>query len=300
MAIAGFRHIGLKIVSIALASLLWVIVSGEQIVERALRVPLEFTNLPSQLEIVGEPPNVADVRVRGSSGALSRVAAGELVAIVDLRTAKTGQRLFHLTTADVRAPFGIDVVQVTPSNVSMRFEPSVSKVVPVVPSVEGEPAPGYVVGTVKADPATVEVVGPATALNNLTEAITEPVTVTGASRTIADTVTVGSADPLVRLREPLMARVTVTITAAPAEWDVRGITVEVRNATRPVQLTSREVTVHVRGPADARNQAATDFDASVDVAGLRPGQYDLPVRVVPPPRVGVITVLPERLRVRVR
>ena len=300
MAIAGFRHIGLKIVSIALASLLWVIVSGEQIVERALRVPLEFTNLPSQLEIVGEPPNVADVRVRGSSGALSRVAAGELVAIVDLRTAKTGQRLFHLTTADVRAPFGIDVVQVTPSNVSMRFEPSVSKVVPVVPSVEGEPAPGYVVGTVKADPATVEVVGPATALNNLTEAITEPVTVTGASRTIADTVTVGSADPLVRLREPLLARVTVTITAAPAEWDVRGITVEVRNATRPVQLTSREVTVHVRGPADARNQAATDFDASVDVAGLRPGQYDLPVRVVPPPRVGVITVLPERLRVRVR
>lgn len=300
MAIAGFRHIGLKIVSIALASLLWVIVSGEQIVERALRVPLEFTNLPSQLEIVGEPPNVADVRVRGSSGALSRVAAGELVAIVDLRTAKTGQRLFHLTTADVRAPFGIDVVQVTPSNVSMRFEPSVSKVVPVVPSVEGEPAPGYVVGTVKADPATVEVVGPATALNNLTEAITEPVTVTGASRTIADTVTVGSADPLVRLREPLMARVTVTITAAPAEWDVRGVTVEVRNATRPVQLTSREVTVHVRGPADARNQAATDFDASVDVAGLRPGQYDLPVRVVPPPRVGVITVLPEQLRVRVR
>ena len=73
-----------------------------------------------------------------------------------------------------------------------------------------------------------------------------------------------------------------------------------RNATRPVQLTSREVTVHVRGPADARNQAATDFDASVDVAGLRPGQYDLPVRVVPPPRVGVITVLPEQLRVRVR
>ena len=300
MAVAGFRHIGLKIVSIALASLLWLIVSGEQIVERALRVPLEFTNLPPQLEIVGEPPNVADVRVRGSSGALSRIATGELVAVVDLRTAKTGQRLFHLTTADVRAPFGIDVVQVTPSNVSMRFEPSVSKIVPVVPSVEGEPAPGYVVGTVKADPATVEVVGPATALNNLTEAITEPVTVTGMSGTVVDTVTVGSPDPLIRLREPLMARVTVTITAAPVEWDVRGIVVQVRNAARPVQLTTRQVTVHVRGPADARNHAPTDFDASIDVAGLGPGQYDRPVRVVPPSRVGVIAVLPEQVRVRVR
>ena len=48
--------LGLKVVSIALAALLWLAVAGEQTVERALRMPLEFTNLPSQLEIVGEPP----------------------------------------------------------------------------------------------------------------------------------------------------------------------------------------------------------------------------------------------------
>jgi hypothetical protein len=58
MAIIGFRHIGLKIMSIALAALLWLVVAGEQVVERALRIPLEFTNMPAQLEPVGEPPNV--------------------------------------------------------------------------------------------------------------------------------------------------------------------------------------------------------------------------------------------------
>src|SRR5207244_7345473 len=47
MAYIGFRHhLGLKFVSIALAALLWVAVAGEQTVERALRIPLEFTNLP--------------------------------------------------------------------------------------------------------------------------------------------------------------------------------------------------------------------------------------------------------------
>mgnify|MGYP003694213149 CR=1 FL=1 len=66
MAYIGFRHhLGLKFVSIALAALLWVAVAGEQTVERSLRIPLEFTNLPSQLEVVGEPPTVVDVRVRG-------------------------------------------------------------------------------------------------------------------------------------------------------------------------------------------------------------------------------------------
>ena len=41
-------------VSVVLAALLWLVVSGEQTVERALRIPLEFTNLPPQLELVGD------------------------------------------------------------------------------------------------------------------------------------------------------------------------------------------------------------------------------------------------------
>ena len=115
MAYIGFRHhLGLKFVSIALAALLWVAVAGEQTVERALRIPLEFTNLPAQLEVVGDAPAVVDVRVRGSSGALNRIAGGELVAVLDLRSARTGRRLFHLGGADVRTPFGVDVVQVNP------------------------------------------------------------------------------------------------------------------------------------------------------------------------------------------
>jgi YbbR domain-containing protein len=135
MAYVGFRHhLGLKVVSIALAALLWVAVAGEQTVERSLRIPLEFTNLPAQLEMVGDSPTVVDVRVRGSSGALNRIAAGELVAVLDLRSARSGQRLFHLDGDDVRTPFGVDVVQVNPSTVSMMFESSGSKVVPVVPS----------------------------------------------------------------------------------------------------------------------------------------------------------------------
>jgi YbbR domain-containing protein len=300
MIVRGLRHIGLKVVSIGLAALMWLVVSGEQIAERALRIPLEFANLPAQLELVGDPPDVVDVRVRGSSGALSRIATGELVAILDLRSARAGQRLFHLVDSDVRAPFGIDVVQVTPSSISIRLEPSVTKRVPIVPSVEGEPAPGFVVGTITAQPPTVEVVGPAGALQSLTEAITEPVTVTGAAGPVTESVTVGSPDPSVRLRTPQTARVTVNVAAAPVEWTVSGVVIQVRNATRGVQVAPRVVTVRVHGPRDARAESAADFDASVDVSGLRPGQFELPVRIVPPARIGVVSVEPAQVRVNIR
>jgi len=198
--------------SVVLAALLWAVVAGEQTVERALRIPLEFTNLPAKLEAVGDPPAVVDVRIRGSSGALNRIAAGELTAVLDLRSARPGRRLFHLGGDDVHRPFGVDVVQVNPSTVVMSFEPSGAKVVPVVPSVEGDPADGFLIGAVTADPPTVEVLGPVSVLSRLTEAITEPVTVTGASTPVAEMVNIGVADPAARLRTPRMARVVVAVT----------------------------------------------------------------------------------------
>lgn len=296
----GTRHLGLKCISIALAALLWLVVSGEQTVERALRIPLEFTNLPPQLEMVGQPTNAADVRVRGSSGALSRIATGEMVAVLDLRAARPGRRLFHLTGADVRTPFGIEVVQVGPSNVSITFEPSASKVVPVVPNVDGDPADGYVVGKVSADPATVEIIGPASAVAGLTEAITETISVVDATGTVTETVTVGVPDPSVRLRNPQSARVTVVVSESPIEWAVVAIPVEASPKAGTAQLLPAQVTVYVRGPRDARGSGAESFDATVDTEGLRPGEFQLPVRVIPPARVGVVRVEPAEIRVRIK
>src|SRR5262249_36708870 len=49
-----FRHLGLKALSLVLALLLWMIVSGEETVERGLRVPLELQQVPAGLELTGE------------------------------------------------------------------------------------------------------------------------------------------------------------------------------------------------------------------------------------------------------
>src|SRR6266850_2104513 len=288
------------VVSIALAALLWVAVAGEQTVERSLRIPLEFTNLPAQLEVVGDAPTVIDARVRGSSGALNRIAAGELVAVLDLRSARAGQRLFHLGGDDVRRPFGVDVVQVNPSTVSMAFEPSGSKIVPVVPTVEGEPADGFVVGTVTAEPSTVEVQGPVSILSKLTQAITEPIAVFGASAPLTETVNIGVADASLRLRTPQTARVAVVVAPAPVEWSVGNIAVKPRHAAGRVQVVPARVTAWVRGPREVMTSDGGMFDATVDVEGLKAGDFQLPVSVVAPARVGVVRLEPAEVKVRIK
>jgi YbbR domain-containing protein len=300
MAIIGLRHIGLKVMSIALAALLWLAVAGEQIVERALRIPLEFTNMPPQLEPIGEPPDVVDVRVRGSSGRLSRIAAGEIVAVVDLEGARPGQRLFHVSGSDVRAPFGVEVMQVAPSSLYLTFEPSATKSVPVMPEVEGEPAAGFEIATRAAEPATVDVIGPQSAIAAMTTAITEPVSVAGASAPVVEMVSVGVSDPSVRLKSTEPVRVTVTVRPAPLQWAVQGVPVKVLNANGRATVSPTAVTIHVRGPRDAMGADAGSFDASVDVTGLKPGDYELPVRIAIPPRVGWTRIEPANVRVRIR
>src|SRR5258706_6953610 len=132
-----FRHLGLKLLSLGLAVLLWMIVAGDETVERGLRVPVELTQVPAGLELLGDVPATVDVRVRGASGTLSRVGAGDVVAVLDLHTAQSGRRLFPLTPDQVRVPFGVEIVQVLPSAVTMAFEPSASREVSIVPAVDG-------------------------------------------------------------------------------------------------------------------------------------------------------------------
>lgn len=303
MAYNPFRNIGLKVLAVALAALLWLTVSGEHVVERSLRVPLEFRNIPAGLEIVGDPPASVDVRVHGSSGLLSRLDPGEVVVVLDLQSARPGSRLFHLRSDEVKAPFGVQIAQVVPPTLPLELEKTAARTVPIVPAVDGDPAPGYVVGRVSSEPSTVEIVGPESRLREIAEATTEPVSVQKASATVADTVTVGVADAAVRLREPQSARVTVDVVPAPIERTVFGVPVRIRSVTHGQSASVRPptVAVTVRGSRDALAALRSDaVDAFVDLAGLGPGRYNLRVRVDPAAAYGVVRIDPPSADVRVR
>jgi YbbR domain-containing protein len=211
MAYHPFRNLGLKFLSTGIAAMLWLLVAGERVVERVLRAPVEFQNLPAGLELVGNLPDTVEVRLRGSSGALSRLGAGDLAAVLDLRAARPGRRLFHLSPAQVTVPYGINVVQVGPSTLTVECEISAMMTVPVEPSVEGRPAAGFEVTRVTSDPPTVQVAGPESALKRLAAAVTEPVTIVDATRSVREIVTIGVQDASLRLVTPQTAVVTVTI-----------------------------------------------------------------------------------------
>lgn len=304
MAYHPFRHLGLKFLSVAVALGLWYVVAGEETVERTLRVPLELQNRSERLELVGNTPTTVDVRVRGRSGILSQLGPGDALTMLDLSSAKPGRRYFPISRSQVRVPFGVEVVEVTPSTIPLTFEPSITRRVPVAVEVEGRPAPGYLAGKATVDPESVTIEGPESALQRLKEVTTDPVSLAGARATVRERVTIGMPDPSLRFDGAVTAMVTVPVTPLPIDRVFAQVPVHLRNPGKGLSARAvpAAVAVTARGPSAVLSALRPDsIVAYVDLAGLGPGQYNLlSVRVDPGQDFVAVGTSPATVAVRIK
>ena len=170
-------------------------------------------------------------------------------------------------------------------------------------AIEGDPAPGYVVGRITSEPATVEIRGPESRVRRLAEAITEPVDIAGTRERVRDIVTVGVADSALRLTRPQSAIVFVDVVPAPVEREIGGVLVRWRNLGTGfrAEVTPQRARVSVRGRTERLNSLnAGDIDAFVDLAGLGPGQYNLRVQFDPTESFGVAATEPAVVQVTIK
>jgi len=297
-----FRHLGLKFLAVAIAILLWLTVAGEPVVERSLVVPLELQNKPENLEIIN-PLGSVNVHVRGLSSVLGQVDSGSVVAVLDLGSATPGRRIFHIAPSQVQAPNGVEVLWVSPGTITLQIEQSTTKRVPIKPLTEGDPASGHVVDSITVSPPTIDVSGPVSALKDVREATTDPVSIGGATSRVEGTVNVAVLDaPMVRLRSPQTARVTVEIVPATTMKTLAKVPVRLRNlSASAARSVPSVVSVDVRGPVDLVDPLQPDsLVAFVDLAGLGPGRYNLPVQIEPSRNVEVVRTEPARVSIRIK
>ena len=114
---------GLKLLALAISFLLWATYTAEPYAEVGFQVPLEFTTMPTQLEMSGDVPTVAHVRVRGRSALLRRMVPADLNLRLDMKDGKQGTTTLQITPEMVGAPYGASVVQVAPTEIHVTLVP---------------------------------------------------------------------------------------------------------------------------------------------------------------------------------
>jgi YbbR domain-containing protein len=201
----------LKVVSLLLATLLWAAVSKQASSEIGFDVPLEYRNIPSQLEITGDMTNTIQVRLRGSSNVIKGITAKDVSTTIDLGKMRTGEKIVALSPQNVQAPFGAEVIRVNPSTVRFTLERTVTKTVDIVPTIAGQPTNGFDVGQVFVSPNTVEVEGPESRVDTLSSIATTPIRLDRKQSSFEQTADLDVPDPQIRLQHPSAVNVKIEI-----------------------------------------------------------------------------------------
>jgi YbbR domain-containing protein len=154
---------------------LWIFITGQHRAELRLTVPLEFRNVPANMEISGEGTNKVEVGIRGSRGMIFGVSPDQVRAFVDLSQAVPGQNYFRLTVDNIRAPLGMEITKISPGSVRLNLDLVKTRSVPIKAKLAGKvPAP-LTLKSAGVEPAFITLQGPENALAKIREVFTDPV-----------------------------------------------------------------------------------------------------------------------------
>ncbi|HEY2381392.1 MAG TPA: CdaR family protein [Terriglobia bacterium] len=201
----------LKIVSLILATMLWMAVANQASSEIGLDVPLEYRNIPAQLEITGDMTNTVQVRLRGSANLIKDITAKDVSTTIDLSRMRRGEKIVPLSPQNVQAPFGAEVIRVNPSSVRFNLERTLTKTIPVVPTIIGQPRDGFEVGKVSVSPATVDIEGPESRVNTMSSIATVGIRVDRRETSMEQTADLDVPDPQIRLQHPSPVSIRIEI-----------------------------------------------------------------------------------------
>jgi YbbR domain-containing protein len=174
------ENVGIKIVSVLFAIILWLYVTAQIGERQTFRIPLDLVNIPESLTVVSEVPKEVAVTMRGARSELMKLRfLSRIRGTVDLGGARRGRVVVPLSAAILNLPAGFpagDAAIEAPKSLTLDFERIVSAFVPVAPVFRGSVPKGMIlVGRPSVSPARVLVRGPADAMSGIASVETEPI-----------------------------------------------------------------------------------------------------------------------------
>lgn len=176
-----FSNLRYKVVALLTALLLWGVSHTTSSVERGFDIPLVPGNVPEDLVITGQSTDAVNIRVRGTNAALRRLSVAELSYPVDLSGARAGTTEREVELAAMNLPRGAQIVSRSPASLEFSLERKSTRAVKVRADIDGEPAPGFVVGEVTIEPVRLRIAGARSEVLRLAEVLTETIDVAGAN-----------------------------------------------------------------------------------------------------------------------
>lgn len=200
-----------RVLALAAAVAIWGVVASEPELSTFVTVPVEYRNLPDDLEMSSLPVETVTLELRGPAGELGGLSNGQAPSVVlDMSNITPGVHRVSIDSGDVRLAHGVRLVRAIPSEARFEFDHRLTRTVPVKARFIGE-GNSAAVASYQVEPRVVEIVGPARHVERVVSALTDPVDISSAAGTQEFRVHAFVDDPYVRIQSTPEVTVTVAL-----------------------------------------------------------------------------------------
>lgn len=202
-----------KLFSLVLAFALWAVTVGGPELTTSLGVPIEFRNVPQDLELSSEVPDRVTLELQGPASSLSEFSMGRSPVVLDLSSVRhPGERTFTLGSANLNLPTGVRLNRAIPAQVRMVLERRTTRDVPVEARFTGAPL-GFRITETTITPAALTVAGPRSRVEQVERAETDPIELNATAGETEYRAQTFVGDPQVRFQSSPIVSVRVKLEA---------------------------------------------------------------------------------------
>ena len=207
-----FVKLGWQLVALAAAFVLWLVFTGTPQVVTSISAPIEYQNMPQDLESTAELPRRVSLEISGPAARVHEADLTNRRVVLNLESVqRPGERTFGIDRRNIDLPAGLHLVRAVPAQVRLIFERTVSASVPVRVRIATPPPEGYLVSRQQAIPNTLRIVGPESRVRQVASVDADPIDL---SRTVGKArfqVHAFVADPQVRFVSPPLVEVSISL-----------------------------------------------------------------------------------------
>ncbi|MDR0548426.1 MAG: hypothetical protein LBI10_03300 [Deltaproteobacteria bacterium] len=151
------------VLSLVLAFILWLTISGQDMSVHDLTVSLELVNLPANMALENDAPETVNLRVEANTAQFRFLENNKYYFRHDLGDVTPGENVFQVDWNALipKLPRGVRVVRVYPEEIAFNVFPYVTKEIPVATETVGD-LPEYLAltGDLIIEPNVAKVTGP--------------------------------------------------------------------------------------------------------------------------------------------
>ena len=290
----------LKMASLLVSIILWILVSGERNTEWSYLVPLDIVDQPSELIITNNFPRFLDVRLQGSQNFIRGLNPKDMVLQLDLSDIKPGSNIIPITADLIKAPRGAAVTRINPSYITFDVETLVRKKVTLDADIQGKPAHDFFVESVEIIPQVIDIMGAESEAKNIRTLRTVAISISGANSDINKEVQVDirGRKVIIDRKDPVI--VNVKIKEVSAKLELKDVRPEVINSRYRASLKPEKINIMIEGPKSLVNSMKEGgIVAQVNAGDLKPGAYKKDIEFKLPDGVRLIYSYPKNVTLRV-